>query len=95
LEAATQQRRKGLRHAESLFREGQIDLLQLLDAQRGVLAAELAAIDGQTQLALNTVQLASALGGGWQDTTTAATTNVVTPAASSQTTTSLTPETLP
>ncbi len=89
LEAATQERRKGLRHAESLYREGQIDLLQLLDAQRGVLAAELSAIDGQTQLALNTVQLASALGGGWQDTAT------TTAAASARTSTSLTPETTP
>lgn len=85
LEAATHERRTGLRHAESLYREGQIDLLQLLDAQRAVLAAELSAIDGQTQLALNTVQLASALGGGWQDT----------PAASITTSPSLAPESLP
>lgn len=91
LEAATQERRKGLRHAESLYREGQIDLLQLLDAQRGVLAAELSAIDGQTQIALNTVQLASALGGGWQDTATATTAAV----ASTQTPSSLSPETTP
>lgn len=68
LDATTRERRTGLRHAESLHREGQVDLLQLLDAQRGVLAAELSAIDGQTQLALQTVQLAQALGGGWQDT---------------------------
>ncbi|MGQ0596806.1 efflux transporter outer membrane subunit [Aquabacterium sp.] len=75
LDATTQQRRTGLRHAESLYREGQIDLLQLLDAQRAVLAAELSAIDGQAQLALNTVQLATALGGGWQDTPSPATTS--------------------
>jgi NodT family efflux transporter outer membrane factor (OMF) lipoprotein len=73
LDATTQQRRMGLRHAQSLYHEGQIDLLQLLDAQRAVLAAELSAIDGQTQLALNTVQLATALGGGWEDTPTAST----------------------
>jgi NodT family efflux transporter outer membrane factor (OMF) lipoprotein len=91
LDATTQQRRTGLRHAESLYREGQIDLLQLLDAQRGVLAAELSAIDGQTQLALNTVQLATALGGGWQDTSTAA----ATAAATSTTSSSLAPESLP
>lgn len=87
LDAATQQRRTGLRHAQSLYREGQIDLLQLLDAQRAVLAAELSAIDGQTQLALNTVQLATALGGGWQDTPTATTTSTTPP--------SLAPESLP
>jgi NodT family efflux transporter outer membrane factor (OMF) lipoprotein len=85
LDAASLEWRKGLRHAESLYREGQIDFLQLLDAQRAVLAAEMSAIDGQTQLALNTVQLASALGGGWQDTVT----------ASAPTSTSPTPETLP
>ncbi|HEX5374331.1 MAG TPA: TolC family protein [Aquabacterium sp.] len=85
LDATTQERLKGLRHAESLYREGQIDLLQMLDAQRSVLAAELSAIDGQTQMALNTVQLASALGGGWQDA----------PTTSTQTSPSLSPESLP
>ena len=85
LDATTRERRTGLHHAESLYREGQIDLLQLLDAQRAVLAAELLAIDGQTQLALNTVQLAQALGGGWQDA----------PAASTTPSPSLVPESLP
>jgi len=65
LRAATELRRTGLRHAESLVREGQIDLLQLLDAQRGLLAAELAAIDSETQIALGSVQLIKAVGGGW------------------------------
>jgi outer membrane protein TolC len=65
LAAAMQSSRHGLRHAESLHREGQIDLLQLLDAQRDFLAAELAVIDGHTQHALATVQLVKALGGGW------------------------------
>jgi NodT family efflux transporter outer membrane factor (OMF) lipoprotein len=66
LDAATESRRRGLRHAESLYREGQIDLLQLLDAQRSLLAAELAAIDSRTQRVLGAVQLFKALGGGWQ-----------------------------
>lgn len=65
LAAAVDSRRTGLRHAESLHREGQIDLLQLLDAQRGLLAAELAATDSHTQRALGAVQLVKALGGGW------------------------------
>lgn len=63
--AALQSRRDALRHAQSLHREGQIDLLTLLDAQRGLIAAELAVSDHQTQLALSTVQLVRALGGGW------------------------------
>lgn len=91
LDATTHQRRAGLRHAESLYREGQIDLLQLLDAQRAVLAAELSAIDGQAQLALNTVQLATALGGGWQDMP-AATTAAALPRTTPP---SLAPESLP
>jgi len=65
LAMAVDSRRQGLRHAESLHREGQIDLLQLLDAQRGLIAAELAATDSHTQRALGAVQLVKALGGGW------------------------------
>jgi NodT family efflux transporter outer membrane factor (OMF) lipoprotein len=79
LAAAVDSRREGLRHAQSLHREGQIDLLQLLDAQRGLIAAELAATESHTQRALGAVQLVKALGGGWyaepaaRDATAAAT----------------------
>lgn len=66
LDAALEQRRIGVRHAQSLFREGQIDLLQLLDAQRGLIAAELSTIDSRTQRALDAIQLFKALGGGWR-----------------------------
>jgi hypothetical protein len=66
LSAAADTRREGLRMAQSLHREGQIDLLQLLDARRGLIAAELALTDSQTQVALSAVQLVKALGGGWQ-----------------------------
>jgi NodT family efflux transporter outer membrane factor (OMF) lipoprotein len=65
LAMAVDSRRQGVRHAESLYREGQIDLLQLLDAQRALIAAELAVTDSRTQLALGAVQLVKALGGGW------------------------------
>jgi outer membrane protein TolC len=68
LAAAVESRRAGLRHAEALHREGQIDLLQLLDAQRGLIAAELAHTDSRTQQALGAVQLVKALGGGWYAT---------------------------
>ena len=66
LTEAEAQRRTGLRHAESLLREGQADLLTLLDAQRGVLSAELGSIDSRTQTALGAVQLFKSMGGGWQ-----------------------------
>lgn len=65
LAAALDSRRSSLRHAESLHREGQIDLLDLLDAQRALRAAELADTDTRTLLALSAVQLVKALGGGW------------------------------
>lgn len=65
LAAAVESRREGLRHAQSLHREGQIDRLQLLEVQRGLMAAELAATDSHTQRALGAVQLVKALGGGW------------------------------
>jgi outer membrane protein TolC len=68
LSAAVDARREGLRLAQSLQREGQIDLLQLLDAQRGLIAAELALTDSQTHMALSAVQLVKSLGGGWQTT---------------------------
>lgn len=65
LAAAADARRQSLVHAQSLRREGQIDLLVLLDVQRGLLASELALTESRTQQALNDVQLYKALGGGW------------------------------
>ncbi len=65
LTAAADARRQALQHAHSLRREGQIDLLTLLDVQRSLLAAELAATESRTQQALNDVRLYKTLGGGW------------------------------
>jgi NodT family efflux transporter outer membrane factor (OMF) lipoprotein len=64
LALASENRRRSLRRAESLQREGQIDLLVLLDVQRSVLASELALSDSRLQQALADVQLYKALGGG-------------------------------
>jgi NodT family efflux transporter outer membrane factor (OMF) lipoprotein len=58
-------RRRSLQRAQSLRREGQIDLLVLLDVQRSVLASELALSDSRLQQALANVQLYKALGGGF------------------------------
>ncbi|WP_066342568.1 efflux transporter outer membrane subunit [Azohydromonas lata] len=66
LDALLAERRAALAHAQSLRREGQIDLLQLLDVQRGLIAAELSHVEHRTQLALDAVQLYRALGGGWR-----------------------------
>jgi outer membrane protein TolC len=65
LALAAEHRRRSLQRAESLQREGQIDLLVLLDVQRSVLASELALSDSRRQQALADVQLYKALGGGY------------------------------
>lgn len=64
LAQTVEHRRHSLRRAESLQREGQVDLLILLDVQRSVLASELALSDSHLQQALADVQLYKALGGG-------------------------------
>jgi NodT family efflux transporter outer membrane factor (OMF) lipoprotein len=69
-------RRRSLQRAQSLQREGQIDLLVLLDVQRSVLSSELAFSDSRLQQALADVQLYKALGGGFVPPT------AVTPTAS-------------
>ena len=66
LMAAATQRERAVTHANSLFRGGQIDLLQLLDAQRARLSTELALAESHAQHAISYVQLYKALGGGWQ-----------------------------
>jgi NodT family efflux transporter outer membrane factor (OMF) lipoprotein len=64
LARTVEHRRRSLQRAESLQREGQIDLLVLLDVQRSVLASELALSDSRLQQVLADVQLYKALGGG-------------------------------
>ena len=68
LALTAEHRRRSLQRAESLQREGQIDLLVLLDVQRSVLASELALSDGRLQQVLADVQLYKALGGGLAQT---------------------------
>jgi NodT family efflux transporter outer membrane factor (OMF) lipoprotein len=71
LALTVEHRRRSLQRAESLQREGQVDLLVLLDVQRSVLASELALSDGRLQQALADVQLYKALGGGYAPAPTA------------------------
>lgn len=66
LTAAATERERAVAHAKSLFREGQIDLLQVLDVQRAQLASELTLAESNAQRAIDYVQLYKALGGGWQ-----------------------------
>lgn len=65
LKGTVDEQRRALRHADALVREGQIDLLQRLDVQRALLAAELAETDSRLQTAVGSLQLFKALGGGW------------------------------
>jgi NodT family efflux transporter outer membrane factor (OMF) lipoprotein len=59
-------RERSLERARALYREGQADLLVVLDVQRGLLASQLdRASLGADQL-LAEVQLYRALGGGWK-----------------------------
>jgi NodT family efflux transporter outer membrane factor (OMF) lipoprotein len=73
LSGTVEHRRNSLRRAQSLNREGQIDLLALLDVQRSVLASELALADSRLQQVLADVQLYKALGGGFESARTGAT----------------------
>jgi NodT family efflux transporter outer membrane factor (OMF) lipoprotein len=65
LARTVEHRRRSLQRAQSLQREGQIDLLVLLDVQRSVLSSELALSDSRLQQVLADVQLYKALGGGF------------------------------
>lgn len=53
--------------ADKLFRFGRSDFLNLLDAQRGLAAAESASAAARVQLAQDEIAIFLALGGGWQD----------------------------
>jgi outer membrane protein TolC len=63
--STVENRRRSLQRAQSLQREGQVDLLVLLDVQRSVLSSELALSDSRLQQVLAEVQLYKALGGGF------------------------------
>ncbi len=65
LGTALAHRQRSWQHAQRLLREGQIDLLTLLDVQRSVLASELALSISRLQMQLDAVQLFKALGGGF------------------------------
>jgi NodT family efflux transporter outer membrane factor (OMF) lipoprotein len=73
LASTVEHRHRSLQRAQSLQREGQIDLLVLLDVQRSVLSSELALSESHLQQALADVQLYKALGGGFAPAGTALT----------------------
>lgn len=70
LNGAATARHQALKHGESLYRAGQIDLLQLQTLQRAALAADQSLVESEAQRALNTIRLHQSLGGGWQQPAT-------------------------
>ncbi|HEX8059129.1 MAG TPA: efflux transporter outer membrane subunit [Novosphingobium sp.] len=61
---------EGLRLATNRYREGYSPYLEQLDAQRGLLGAELSLIQLRADALSARIQLFQALGGGWDDCTT-------------------------
>lgn len=65
LRAVASNHQQSLRHMQSLYREGQIDKLSLLDVERLVSLSAIEVTEHETQRLLADVQLYKALGGGW------------------------------
>ena len=68
LAAAVVQARRALGLAQTRFRQGVSDFLEVLTAQRGLLQAEQSLADSTTTVGTNLVALYKALGGGWEAT---------------------------
>lgn len=66
LQAQATQARRALGLAQSRYRQGVSDFLEVLTAQRTVLAAEQQLADSQATVSENLVALYKALGGGWE-----------------------------
>lgn len=66
LETSVAARERALQRARALYREGQGDLLLVLDVERGLLSARLEQSERRTGELLALVQVYRALGGGWQ-----------------------------
>jgi NodT family efflux transporter outer membrane factor (OMF) lipoprotein len=68
LTAQVQHARQALDLAQSRYRDGVTDFLNVLDAERTALQAEQQQATSTTTVALDLVQLFKALGGGWETT---------------------------
>jgi NodT family efflux transporter outer membrane factor (OMF) lipoprotein len=68
LGVAVQQNQRALALARDRYAQGLADFLQVLDAQRSLLAAEQQYARSTTTVSTNLVQLYKALGGGWETT---------------------------
>ncbi len=68
LAGAVDQNRLALRLARDRYTQGVADFLNVLDAERALLQAQLQLADSATAVSSNLVQLYKALGGGWEQT---------------------------
>ena len=68
LHAQAAHQREALRLARARYENGVADFIIVLDAERTLLAAELAEAQSATLVAENFVKLYKALGGGWEET---------------------------
>ena len=66
LQTAVNQNRRALSLAQERYQQGVADFLEVLIAQRGLLAAEQQLSDSTTTISTNLVQLYKSLGGGWE-----------------------------
>ena len=65
---AVSQDQLALRLARERYTQGVADFLNVLDAERALLSAQLSLADSSTTVSSNLVQLYKALGGGWETT---------------------------
>jgi NodT family efflux transporter outer membrane factor (OMF) lipoprotein len=66
LSAAVEQNRRALGLAQSRYQQGVTSFLDVLDAQRSLLATQQSLADATTTVSTNLVALYRALGGGWE-----------------------------
>ena len=68
LASAEQQDRVAVKLSRERYAQGVADFLNVLDAERALLSAQLQLADSSTTVSSNLVQLYKALGGGWEQT---------------------------
>jgi len=68
LEAAVAQDQRAVNLSRQRYTQGVADFLNVLDAERSLLSAQLSLADSSTTVSSNLVQLYKALGGGWEQT---------------------------
>jgi len=67
LAAAVDSNRKAVQYSLQLYTQGQIDFLNVLDAQRSLYVSELALVQSTHDISTDLVALYKALGGGWKE----------------------------